>query len=1155
MKQLISLSSNYNRSTNLELDFKDKNKFKNTYISFKFEIALNDILQSVLNTHSNERVRVLSGSPGLGKSTFAVFVAQILSKIHAPQDKLLFKQKASKNLNANFVKLQKTKLLPVFLNGYNDNIEQAFITSLRQALSEFKISIRANSNQGALQFYKDINIKLQQQGYAGIFVIYDEFGKYLETGVHNPTELNIQFLQNFAEYCDRSKEHQIHLLLITHLSISQYANQLPLNVQQEWEKVKGRFQESPFYDSGTDYYKMISSVFKKNISSTNPPMAKKYTNFIQAYIKHFKAPSFKDFIDKKNISSILLNTFPLHPSVLALLPYLSNELAQNERTLFTFLTTNENHSFKMFLQKKFKDQSTLLMPSDLYAYFKDLIGRDVGLGGMYKIQLMLEVALARIPTKDQVSQEILSLFALCSVIKKPKFAPLTESFLISAFHGTFTKAEIKTSLAKLTSKKILFFDKYIKQYLFHEGSPIDINEEILKLKNKTLTGKGLVQVIKRYFKADYIIPKKYNFEQGITRFYRSEFISVEELKSLDTKNSLNFYKEDGLLFYVIPFNFDELKYAQHFIKNFKKTLHVFLLPENFIECKKDIEELNAVDCLHNNKDVLSAGPLVKKELECHKNILLKSISNLLKSFTGHAQLKAHLLYPIYSNQDFYNKKISHFKDLQRALGEIFFKEYNKYVKFNLEYINRHSVSGAISIGKKTFIEALRHYNKNPKTDILKHIKGRGAEFLITKTMLKTVSFKTNKTNKTNNHYTINKSSDFYTNFYTNYKTTLIDHKNEILVKDLLNIFISPPYGLRLGIIPLFIAFSDFHLKQAINHYLDEAYVRDLDGNHYDLLMKHPHKTKIYYSQISSAQQAYLNELKNIFQTQGNSVQSVIEGFIKWRASIPESSKLSSQLSQKARKFLIHIDSATKPDKMLFETIPEAFNQASIKQSTDLKNIITDLKNIKKEIESTYRNLLLKISKDLSQFICQVEKLCFNKTSKNTKNIVPEVQRVFLKIQNYPLSNTTSNFIGRALNFDATKQKQYFLETMGDVLTGVSPRHWNSKMLNKFDFVLKKSLSEIEIYADVLNSSASGKSFVTFIDKGQNRKTSFKLDLDKQINKNLSSSLNKIKTILSRFSKIEQKELVLNLFENLIQKKIKNTSKTNHHISLGGSSDV
>ena len=1142
MKKFIQLSDSYNRSTNLDLDFKDSSKLKNIYLSSKFQEGLKEIFISILEKNSNQRVRVLNGSPGLGKSTFALLVAQIISKKN-PQLVSKLMEKSNKKLNADFTEFQKskkTKLLPLFINGYEGDMEQVFINKLKIALLDQGISFKGKANH-TVDFYKTALKLLKKKGWSGIFVIYDEFGKYLEKGVHNPTDLNLQFLQNFAEFCNRSGETQCHLLLITHLSISQYASQLPIHVQQEWAKIEGRFQESAFYDKNADYYKVISSVFEKNILQTDPTLAKKHKNYISKYLSGFQEEAFEGFIDSHNIKSIILNCFPLHPSVLSLLPHLSKKVAQNERTLYTFLTRDENHSLKRFLDSHaMKSCDDLLMPYDLYQYFKPLIGKDIGIGGSYKIQLIVEDAFKKIDKKDDVSKQIISLIALCSVIKDIHFAPLTEKFILSCFNQPFSKEEIKKSLKTLKSKRVIFYNKSIQQYILQEGSPIDINEEISKLKNIQLTSKDLVQVLKRYFKTDFITPKKYNFDNAVNRFYRTEIISVEELKSLKTKKIPDFYKEDGVVFYVVPFSHDELIYAKSEIKTLPFPLTVFVLPKQFVECKKDIEELNAVDCLYNNQEILSASPLVKKELDRHKEVLLASINALLKPLIGYMSLSAEALYSKKNS----SKEMPHFKELQRYLGSLFQEEYKKYVRVNLDYMNRHSVSGSIALGRKKFIDALK---KNKQTqglatqgqdslfikDPADYIEGRGPSYMIFKTIQSLSRFKYKDSKKV---YQIDPRLEYF-KFLEEYKKILSEYPQGISGNILLDKLIAPPYGLRLGVLPVFIALADLCFNQPVSHYFEEAYVKELDGDHYDLLMKYPKKTVIHYTFIEAKQQKFLDGLAKTFNAKNKSIRSVIEALLRWRKSLPESTKLSSQLSQAGRKFFICMDSSKELDKFLFNSIPDCFDKLSIHVKTknnEIDNILTQLNKTKKEMDGVYRNLLLKIQDNLINFIHFIDKQCLNKPIKTIgkDNLIKKIQTTLLQVQKYPFSSGTSHFIGRALSFNSSKHNQYFLETIADVLTGSSPRYWDDKGYSKFEFALKRIKTEIELACEIANPNFNRQSVLAFIDKGNQQKTFVKLGVVSSVDKHLKSAIEKIKATLNSFDEIDKRKVVLAILESI-----------------------
>ena len=1220
--KLIQLFESYNRSTNLQLDFNDLSRLKNIYLSTKFKTGLREVLRSILETNSNHRVRVLSGSPGLGKSTFALLATQTVSKRHTKVIGELLKNtdKPLKELFDKFQKSRTTKLLPIFINGYEGEIEEVFIQKLCQSLKQEGLSnnsitktqgTKKQSSKNTLEFYQSAINFLKKKGYGGVFVVYDEFGKYLERAIHNPDNLNIQFLQNFAEFCDRSGDHQCHLTLITHLSISQYACQLPFHVQREWTKIEGRFPESAFYDKNFDYYKMIASVFKKNIAKTAPVLARKYKTYIKKYRLEFQADAFFGFMGSKSAEQTLMDCFPLHPVVLSLLPHLSMKVAQNERTLYTFLTRDENSSLKSFLEEQFKNENTLLMPYDLYQYFQPLIGKDIGIGGAYKIQLMAEDALAKIDIKDEVSKQVISLMALCSVIKNTHFAPLTEAFITSCFNQTFSEKHIKKSLKILRHKKVIFYNSRAKQYLLQEGSPVDIDEEIAKLKKTELTGKKLVQVLKRYFKPDFIVPKKYNFDQAITRFYRTEIISVEELKSFGKNRNVDFYKEDGRVFYVIPFSYEEWVYAKSEIQKNLFTLVVFVMPKKFIECKKDIEELNAVDCLSNNKEILLASPLVKKELDRHKDILLSSLRSLLRPLIGYMGLSVTVGYSteaISNKKTAFWKDITHFKELQRFLGDLFEQAYSKYIRFNLEYVNRHRVSGAITLGSKKFIDLLIDYKQGSSKNIKDLMKGHGPDYAIFNTMQKLSQF---KFNKKQNIYEVSSKSDFEL-FFKEYKKILAKHSDGIIGKELMDILVAPPYGLRLGVIPVFMALADLCFKQPVSHYFDSTYVKNPKGDHYDLLMKYPKKTAIHWTPISHKQQKFLDGLSIIFKAKDGAIHSVISALLKWRQTMPESTKLSSDLSQEARKMLIQIDSATKPDQLIFKELPNCF--ASLEShkvdsvqpvipAKGIKGYMEDqyfasytvhdkvvvdrinevlslIKTVKQEMDQVYKNLLLQIKQDLGLFMVWADKLFIEQKSvkskktdfkkadsqkkqslslktaqltqktshessiafkQNKKNpFIKDFQNILARIKKYPLSVGTGHFVGRALNFDSRNHLQYFLETMADVLTGASPRHWDSKGYSKFSFALKRIKTEIELACEIANPCFKGQSVLAFIDKGADKKTFVKLGISsiatnlkkhKGPANHLNRSVQKIQLILSDLDEIDQRKVIISVLES------------------------
>ncbi|EQC47511.1 hypothetical protein [Bacteriovorax sp. Seq25_V] len=1202
---VIKLASSFNRSTNLELDYKSGNKLSDIFITPKFSLGMTEILGSISEENSNQRVRVLSGSPGLGKSTFALLMSAIVSKKNPRVVKKMIEAAADSellNLYNDFQKSKNTKLVPVFLNGYLGNIEDAFIEKLKDAfqdveleselskvlqksskkywaivdkwnkdypeiyesylsevavecdsVDEFQKSLRKGhvsareiferiyskvtgggslalkANNDVVSIYKEAITLLQSNGYNGIFVVYDEFGKYLERGIHNPSALNIQFLQDFAEFCDRSGQAQCHLTLITHLSVSQYANQLPINIQKEWAKIEGRFHETSFYDRGTTSMDMISHVFEKNIYVGDKNLAKKVEKFNKSFCDSMKGNGLTGIVDRKNSVEALTKCYPLHPVTLAFLPLLSQRVAQNERTLYTFLTRDEEFGLKRFLDNGLSEKDLMfLMPLDLYNYFSSLIAKDVGVGGSYKVSLIVEEAFGKIPKEDIVAKQIVSLIALSSIVKNYNFAPLNESFIVTSFSGIYEESEVKKAIKTLLDKKVFLYNKILKQYELQQGSSIDIDEEINKFREIKLTSKDLVSRVKNYYKTDFITPKRYNYQNSITRFCDTELISVEELKAGKFTRKPDYYREDGLLYYVVPFDQDELELARRIVRENKDELVIFVLPKTFVECKRDIEELNAINALFGNKDVMNSGPLVRKELDRHKVITIQAIRSVLDPLIGKFSLDAEVFY----SKESMRVGINSYAELLIKVGEVFNLEYTSFVPFNNEMINRHKVSGNISLARKQIIDRLSSHPEEKNLGM----EGNGPEVTIYKSLVSNygVNYKSDE-----KKFTIKKNNKF-ASLLSEYKEILASYPKGLVVQKLYDTLVAPPYGLRKSIIPLYLSIFDKVLEHPVNHYFDNEYIPRPDGDHYDLMLKHPKNCFVKYTEISKAKSDYLAQLAKVFEdkTDSPTVSSVIEAIFKWKKSVPDYTKNSGKLSVEEKKLLIFIESAKEPDRLVFENLPDIFNIEPISKNTsieDIELISSQLIKIKKKVFGVYPELIADLHKLLIESLQFLQINCLNikpisykkgmslaKEYQDNLALLPE------EIRSYPFNSLTAKFLGRLKSFDSTKHSQYFVETIADALTESNPRYWAEKGKSLFETNLIKCNNEIEMVTELLDSEFSGQSVVAFINKQSGDKEYLRLGVYTDSGENeIKDSIEKL---LSSLNPKSRNNLLLSLLK-------------------------
>ena len=204
-----------------------------------------------------------------------------------------------------------------------------------------------------VEVYEKVCKKLCESGkYNGIFVVYDEFGKYLESSIAQATVKDTKLLQDFAELCDRSGKNQLHLLLICHKEIENYIDILPKQKVDGWKGVSERFRHIHLYNNYSEVYSLIRAAIIKNPDEWEKFCSKNKKQFENLKNVWF-GNGFRLFsnLDDDAARTVLYGCYPLHPVTSYILPRLSEKVAQNERTLFTFLSGNDKNGFSSLIGK------------------------------------------------------------------------------------------------------------------------------------------------------------------------------------------------------------------------------------------------------------------------------------------------------------------------------------------------------------------------------------------------------------------------------------------------------------------------------------------------------------------------------------------------------------------------------------------------------------------------------------------------------------------------------------------------------------------------------------------------------------------------------------------------------------------------------------
>ena len=396
--------------------------------------------------------------------------------------------------------------------------------------------------------YLDVSKKIISKGYEGIYVIYDEFSKFLESSL-NQTTMELKKLQDFAEMCNGSKESQVHIMLISHKTILNYVNRLPIEKINSWKAVGERFKEIELKNLPSQMYEIISKVIVKEDTK------KSWTKFKEKYREEFNNLIMETsrsglFCDVENIDDkVVYNPYPLHPTTLFSLPRISEKVAQNERTLFTFLSTNNMNTLMWFLEYT-KEKLPFLTIDMIFDYFEIQFKREPNDSEIYKIWRRTANSIKKIHSSDLIYIKILKALAVIYIVNEfNKFPPKFETIIFALESEIYTKEELQNALNSLIDNKLIWYSKSRDTLNFIESSGVNIDEEIKNVIDTRRTVFDIKKVLNECIIEKYLYPIKYNDMNNITRFFEVEFLTYEQLQEIDNwDKKIGTIHADGVFF-------------------------------------------------------------------------------------------------------------------------------------------------------------------------------------------------------------------------------------------------------------------------------------------------------------------------------------------------------------------------------------------------------------------------------------------------------------------------------------------------------------------------------------------------------------------------------------------------------------------------------
>ena len=871
-------------------------------------------------------------------------------------------------------------------------------------------------NSDIIKIYKDVTHEIKEYGYNGLFIVFDEFSKFLEYVENSHMMKDLKLLQDFAELANRTGEdEQIHLSCITHKTMNQYTKNMTDDKANAFKTVEGRFKELYFNRSIEQNYEIVSYALNKKKEYADF-YKKFYDSRINLYNNIKLLPIFNNDDSIENI--LFKGCFPLNPLTVYCLIQLSEKIAQNERTLFTFLTDDDQNGLKYFIDN---NNNGLFNINKIYDYFKPLFKKESD--SIIK-DIWVKAENAIIKCSDNDEKNIIKALAIIYMINEVEILVPDDLTIQSSLD--LEKDAFEKLINKLIDKSIIKRKKITNDLDFTTIYNRELSKEVKKLSETQFNNINIKDTIKEILNANYTLPRRYNEEYKITRFFSNMYMSEDELLDINDLNILfeNNYC-DGIIINLIrdSRNIQEIK--EHF-KNIDNDRIVLKIPKTLFPktINSLLREYKSVDYLLHNEN--SKDDFVN-ELELMKKEIIELLEEQLNQYFSKDNIQEYIY------KDKIEKNIT---NVSSYISNICFNIYNETPIVNNEMINKSELSAPIKKARDIVIETVLNND-----DTL--IKSKtSAEATIYKAIVEK-----KYTPSINN--ILNIINDFIKN----------SDNNKVSFRKLYDILENKPYSVRKGIIPILLSMSLYNYSDIIIIYFMNKEI-DLDASNLVKINDNPDKYFILTEKGTTDKIKYLSKLLYIFNipnldNQRVNLRKLVEAMRRWILSLPrvlrEYTANYNDLDI-SDKYILIKDELLRPDINNNEFIYKRLSE--ILETDDYEAIckkIEDMKQIFDGFINEYSNLLINKTKNI-----------FNKNFKGSLHSLLKEWYKENELDTSPvIFDLKTKEIIDYINLLSTHDELDIIEKLSKIITGYYIEDWQPNEINNFENVLLNIIESVK----------------------------------------------------------------------------------------------
>lgn len=1062
LSELISVAPRYARSVNLERDGFSDTAIDGYIVTATAEEFLLRFGRALAGA-SGHRAWTLTGPYGAGKSSFALFLANLFSPVglggsgaarrllkeqHPETYQEIFEQRGKGRLGkdgfaAVMVSGAAEPLLGAILRCTLRDVGVYFSGQGRKpdALKELE-NLQTQLEKGrvvstttAMLALNKLSENLISTGRSrGILLVVDELGKFLEFAARTQTAGDLFLLQQLAEATAQSTSEGLYLVTILHQSFERYAADLRPAVREEWAKVQGRFEDVAFQEPPEQLLELIARalVAKQPTPQYLQPLHQEAKELAQIAAELNLAPK---GMSARAFGRALKNCAPLHPLVTLALVRLCRKFGQNQRSLFSFLTSREKYGFSSFLQRSCHPVQFYSL-ADLYDYLADGFGSGLAVGESAARWAEIQSALDRASALGDTEIRFIKTVGVLSAIGQ--VGDLKASPEVVRFALGVDATEYRKSKRVLAERSLIVERKHSGTVALWEGSDLDLDEEVKKAERYVASNASLAEKLNQLWAPRPFVAKRHSFLTGTLRYFPVRFADIPTLnKSLEVEPGA-----DGLVLYCLPLTSAErdtlLDLTSKALLQEKPAVLV-AIPQEVNALHDAIRELEKLRYVQAHTRELEADAVARRELRARVSAAENRVSvEVQRLFSPEEQTAKGTAWFHHGMQ----QQMPTSRTLADALSRICDGVYSNTPILRNELVNRRSLSSAAAAARRNLLEAMISKHSEPQLGFV----GTPPEVSIYSSIL----LATGIHRQENGVFCFGAPKQ---------KGPLAEVWREIIsffaecenkrhtLADLFQTLERAPYGLKAGVIPILFCAAAMTHDTEIAFYENGAFLPEITVEAFERLVKSPESFELRRYRIEGIRREVYVQLAALFgqpaPSRGESLLSVVKPLFRFLRRLPLYCQTTTRLSPRTVSVRTVLMYAKEPDQLLFSQLPQACGMepfdAEAADSSRAKQFFDALRASITELQRAYEDLL----RDLQDLLLRAFDLSARAKLQNRAQAIlsycvePRLKAVVNHIANQHMDDTL------------------WIEAIATTVVGKAPKSWTDDDRVRFEIGLSE----------------------------------------------------------------------------------------------------